>query len=57
MNLERSRTNSKKFSRTPNDHVVFLFIHGLLHLKGMDHSSRMEQEEKTIGSFFGIKNL
>jgi len=57
MNLERSRTNSKKFSRTPNDHVVFLFIHGLLHLKGMSHGSRMEREEKTIGSFFGIKNL
>lgn len=57
MNLERSRANAKKFSRSANDHVAFLFIHGLLHLKGMDHGSRMEQEEKTFGSFFGIKNL
>lgn len=31
--------NYKKF-------VTFLFIHGCLHLKGMEHSSTMEKEEK-----------
>lgn len=29
-----------------------LFIHGLVHLKGYDHGSRMEQEEKKVIDFF-----
>jgi probable rRNA maturation factor len=27
---------------------TFLFIHGLLHLKGFDHSDKMESEERKI---------
>jgi len=31
------------------DHsVIFLFIHGLLHLKGMQHGATMEREEKKL---------
>jgi probable rRNA maturation factor len=54
IHLPRAESNAKKFGRKPKNHVIFLFIHGLLHLKGMDHGSRMEREEKTFGSFFGI---
>ena len=32
--------------------VIPLFIHGLLHLKGRRHGSRMEQEERQIANFF-----
>jgi probable rRNA maturation factor len=32
--------------------AVPLFIHGLVHLKGYDHGSRMEQEEKKVIDFF-----
>lgn len=32
--------------------LKFLFIHGLLHLKGMDHSSKMDRKEKEILEFF-----
>jgi probable rRNA maturation factor len=28
--------------------VVFLFIHGVLHLKGMQHGATMEREEKKL---------
>jgi len=52
--LSVAKEKAKDFSRKPNDHVGFLFIHGLLHLKGLDHGSRMDQEERTISSVFGI---
>ncbi len=35
----------KKFGRTFEQLVGFLVIHGMLHLKGMQHSSRMEEAE------------
>jgi len=28
--------------------VIFLFIHGILHLKGMQHGATMEREEKKL---------
>ncbi len=36
----------KKFNRTFPELLGFLVIHGLLHLKGLDHSSTMEEAEK-----------
>lgn len=49
-----ARTKAKKFNRKSHDHTGFLFIHGLLHLKGMDHGSRMEQEEQAISKMFRL---
>lgn len=37
---------AKKFNMTPRGYVGFLFIHGLLHLKGMAHSDTMDDVEK-----------
>ena len=34
--------------------VGFLFIHGLLHLKGMEHGSTMERAEEKLCKKFGI---
>lgn len=34
-----------RYGRTAAEHITFLFIHGLLHLKGMDHGPAMEQLE------------
>ncbi len=36
----------KNFGKNFRDLLCFLVIHGMLHLKGMEHSSRMEREEK-----------
>lgn len=34
------------FLMTPDGYIGFLFIHGLLHLKGYDHGDEMETLEK-----------
>ena len=34
--------------------VTYIFIHGLLHLQGMDHSATMENEERRIMKKFGF---
>ena len=39
------KKETKKNNRTYKEWMDFLVIHGMLHLKGMRHSSRMEQEE------------
>src|SRR3989344_3453213 len=39
------RKELKKFNRTFEQLLGFLVIHGMLHLKGMTHSSRMEVAE------------
>lgn len=36
----------KKFDKTYRELLMFLVIHGCLHLKGMDHSSTMEKAEE-----------
>jgi probable rRNA maturation factor len=35
-----------KYNLTPRGYVGFLYIHGLLHLKGYDHGPKMEQTEQ-----------
>ena len=37
---------AKKFGRTQRGYVGYLFIHGLLHLKGHSHGATMERAEK-----------
>ncbi len=34
--------------------IPFLFIHGLLHLKGLKHGCRMEREEDRLLKRFGL---
>ena len=35
-----------------NTYIAYLFIHGLIHLKGFDHGSRMEEEERQVRNKF-----
>jgi len=35
-----------KYSLSPTGYVAYLFIHGLLHLKGLDHGDEMEKLEQ-----------
>jgi probable rRNA maturation factor len=39
------KRETKKFNKNFRELLGFLVIHGMLHLKGMEHSSRMEREE------------
>lgn len=42
------------FKRDTSNFLLFLFIHGLFHLKGYSHGSRMEREEIKFRKRFGI---
>jgi len=52
--LVRARREAKSFDRPYENFIAFLFIHGLLHLKGMDHGSTMEKAEEKIRAQFGV---
>ncbi|MDB5254261.1 MAG: hypothetical protein JWL80_327 [Parcubacteria group bacterium] len=54
INLALAKRQAKKFDRTYPNFVAFLFIHGLFHLKGMDHGSTMERAEEKVRKEFGI---
>lgn len=46
---------AKKFNHSPRTHIGYLFIHGLLHLKGYDHGATMEKAEKKYLAQFKLK--
>ena len=46
----------KKFDRTFEQLLGFLVIHGMLHLKGMQHSSRMEVAEDKYDQKYFYRN-
>ncbi len=52
--LSESRKEAKKFEREFENFIGFLFIHGLTHLKGLDHGSTMERTERAIRLKFHI---
>lgn len=41
-----ARPDAKLFGMDPDTFLLFLVIHGMLHLKGFDHGSIMEKEER-----------
>lgn len=45
---------ASRFGRSYDNFIKYLFIHGLAHLKGFKHSSRMENEEEKIRNKFGV---
>lgn len=45
----------KKFGMTPTGYIGFLFIHGCLHLKGLDHGDTMEKAEQTYCARYGFQ--
>ena len=47
-----SAADAPNFDMTPERFFVFLVIHGMLHLKGHDHGSTMEKEEKKFLKLF-----
>lgn len=45
---EVAKKEFKNFEMNFENFILYLFIHGLLHLKGMDHGSKMDRKEKTF---------
>ena len=52
--LSETKKEAKKFNRTYENFLGFLFIHGCVHLKGFDHSSTMERIEAQLRRQFKI---
>jgi rRNA maturation RNase YbeY len=50
--LARARSDAKKFEQSYQHHLLFLIIHGALHLAGHVHGNTMEQLEKKWMSYF-----
>lgn len=47
-----AKRQAAKFDMTPNGYIAFLFIHGLYHLKGHDHSDDMDTlEQKAVRKY------
>jgi probable rRNA maturation factor len=46
INPKIAEKKSKEFEKSYPEYLQFLFIHGLCHLKGMVHGSKMEKQEK-----------
>ena len=54
LDLKKSREDAPNFDRSYTNFIGFLFIHGLFHLKGFEHSSNMETQERKIRTLFNI---
>lgn len=54
INIPYSKRKCKKFDRKFDNYIKFIYIHGLFHLKGFEHGSRMEHEENKIRKIFKI---
>lgn len=52
--LPEARKEAKKFGRSYENFLSFLFIHGCVHLKGHDHGATMESIEAKLRTRFGI---
>lgn len=48
------KRDAPNFDMDYRNFLGFLLIHGMLHLKGMDHSSTMEKHEARYKKMFGI---
>ncbi|MCB9806190.1 rRNA maturation RNase YbeY [Candidatus Nomurabacteria bacterium] len=51
--LEKSKAEAKDFEMTKTLYIKYLAIHGMLHLKGLDHGKKMEEEEERLLKVFG----
>lgn len=54
INVDAVAREHASFERNEENFAVFLFIHGCFHLKGYEHGSKMEEEERKIRKKFNI---
>ena len=54
ISLSQARRECKNYDRDYHNYLLFLFIHGLFHLKGYTHGSTMEKQEARIRQQFGV---
>ena len=52
---ETAKKEASKFNLSSDGYMAYLFIHGLLHLKGHDHGDAMDKLEQKYVKTFKIK--
>jgi probable rRNA maturation factor len=55
LNARASAREAKKYGVSAPSRLALLFVHGLLHLKGLPHGRTMESEERRILRAFGLE--
>lgn len=48
ISIERTRENAKKYNQAPENELLRVIVHGLLHLCGYDDSTPAQKEEMTL---------
>lgn len=54
IDIGHAKKQSPQFETTPEKFIGLLFIHGLHHLAGLQHGSKMEEEEELTRKKFKI---
>ncbi len=54
LNVACAAREARRFRIPLADRLALLFLHGCLHLRGLDHGERMEKEERRILSALGF---
>lgn len=49
-----AQREASKFDLSRDGYIAYLFIHGCLHLKGLDHGATMESRERALLKTFNI---
>lgn len=50
-----ARSQAKDYEASAGDFLAYLFIHGMLHLKGLAHGATMENTERRILKKFALR--
>jgi len=48
INPNEAKKDATRFKKSYNEFVLYLFIHGCLHLRGLEHGDRMDREEEIL---------
>ncbi|HEY9586117.1 MAG TPA: rRNA maturation RNase YbeY [Candidatus Paceibacterota bacterium] len=56
LNPSRIKKDAKKFGMSEKQALLCMFIHGILHLKGMRHGARMESKERSLLKKYDTKH-
>jgi rRNA maturation RNase YbeY len=54
IDFRHATKQAPEFEETPKQFLAHLYVHGLCHLKGMDHGEEMEKEEAKTRKKFNI---
>jgi rRNA maturation RNase YbeY len=54
LNVRKAQREARAFGIPLRERLAYLYIHGCFHLKGLDHSDKMEREEARVMKRFGL---